>query len=101
MRLFSESRMKFLKHQFGLHTTSGILVLITSIVTWATMMVLVATGVYNATKMHVLTFTLKMLLMYLFISITSTCVKFGGCNKYHQLLTISSISMSVIFVMTI
>lgn len=101
MRLLSDTRLKLLKHQLGLHTTSGIFVLISSIVTWATMMVLVVTGVYNATLMHVFTFTLKMLFMYLFISITSTCVKFGGCNRYHQLLTLSSISISVIFVMTI
>lgn len=101
MRLLSKNRLKLLELQLGLHTTSGILVLIASLVTWATMIALVATRVYKATVGDVLVFTLKMLTMYLFISITSTCVKFGGCNRYHQLLTLSSISLSIIFVMTI
>lgn len=101
MRLGSDRLLTFLKRNLGLHTKSGMFVLILTSISWATMVVFVITGIYNASWKHVVLYTLKMIAMYLLISTTSTCVKFGGCHRYSQMLTLSSISMSVLFVMTI
>jgi hypothetical protein len=100
MRLVRKN-LQALKQLLGLQTATGVCILVVALLTWTTMLVLVFSRIYSASLTSLLFFTIKMLAMYIFISITSNCVKHGGCHKYNKLLALSSITLSVIFVVSV
>lgn len=78
-----------------------VILLVSSLVTWLTMLCIVITGVYKMNFVSFMKFTLKLIMTYVALSFTADCVKTGGCHKYYAFLILSGISLSTWTVLTV
>ena len=85
----------------GLETSGGKFIAMSISVTWFTVLMLIITGIYPAQIKTMLPLTFKAIFLFLLLAFSSRCVRIGGCQKYYNLIVLSSMSACVYLVISL